>query len=247
MKYIVIICMLMIKDRTYGQDSINQPSLKSFMKQFSVNSVRVNSYKQLPDFIRNYFDQVNTGKPYYISRSENDYLIIYEHVESGSHFHANVLKTNSKEILDVYNFIISEHRKEQDILVLSKIQAIAREFAENSFPIDSYEKLPECILNYLNQKGGGKFSLSRHRFNATDAGSGPKRKLTYIAQLGDDYILAYEHGGIGYHFHSVIFETNGKEVVSVYSLVGGIKHDSITELIKQIEVGNIWIQTSDEF
>lgn len=39
------------------------------------------------------------------------------------------------------------------------------------------------------------------RFNATDIGSGPRRRIFFIAKSGNNWIVSYEHGGHGYHRH----------------------------------------------
>jgi hypothetical protein len=215
------------------------------MKEFSTNSVQVKSYEQLPGFIMSQFSHFGLGwgarrKSIYISKSANNYVVSYEHAGAGSHFHVNAFRTNGKEILNKYDFIVTEYKNFWDKGNLSKVQAIAWDFAENSLQIKSYTQLPECIIQYLNQKVNGTFRLSTHRFNATDAGGGPKRRLTYIAQLDNSYILSYEHGGIGYHFHSIIFETDGKEVINVFKLFSGVKHTSVTELVTMIEIGNVF-------
>ena len=134
----------------------------------------------------------------------------------------------------------------QDSVVQSKIHAIAIDFAENGQPLTSYKKLPMFIRNYLDKKTHEKFRISKKRFNDTDAGGGPKRKLAYAAKLGDDYILGYEHGGRGYHFHSLIFQTNGKEVTYLYPVATAMKLNNITELIKAIKAGN-WRFYSNDF
>ena len=38
-------------------------------------------------------------------------------------------------------------------------------------------------------------------FNATDVGSGPSRRLYFIAKTDKHWIVSYEHGGWGYHAH----------------------------------------------
>jgi hypothetical protein len=114
---------------------------------------------------------------------------------------------------------------------------IVKEFSVNNSKIDAYEKLPEFVRNYLDQNPKIDFKFSKGRFNGTDKGTGPKRKLFYIVKCRDNYILSYAHGGIGNHFHSVIFMTNGKEIENVYN-VAAYDHKEITELVKIIE--NEW-------
>ena len=130
----------------------------------------------------------------------------------------------------------------QDSLKKNTILPIVKEFAINSIRINSYKKLPDFIKNYLNEVKHKKFKISKTWFNSSDAGFGPERKLYYILKSGEDYILGYEHGGRGLHFHSIIFKTNGKEIINVYNLVVTTKHKNATELVEFIEEGWYYIQ-----
>jgi hypothetical protein len=134
----------------------------------------------------------------------------------------------------------------QDSLKKEIILPIVKEFSLNNTKVDSYEELPECIKNYLAQIPRVNFKFSKGRFNGTDIGTGPKRKLFYILRSADNYIMSYAHGGIGRHFHSAIFMTNGKEIENVYN-VASYDHKKITELVSIIENGWYVIQTNDEF
>lgn len=133
----------------------------------------------------------------------------------------------------------------QDSLVHGKIQTIAVNFARSGQALTSYKMLPRFIKDYLDGASHEKFRMSKKRFNASDAGGGPKRKFAYAVKLADDYILGYEHGGKGYHFHSLVFETNGKEVINLYPLATAVKLSTITELIKVIEAGNYRLYRND--
>ena len=143
-------------------------------------------------------------------------------------------------------FMATGRSYSQDSLKKDILLPIVKEFSINNSKIDSYEKLPEFIRNYLeHQRFEFKFSKGR-RFNGTDMGTGPKRKLFYILKSTDNYILSYAHGGRGRHFHSVIFMTNGKEITDVYN-IDNYDHKKITELLKKIENGWYSIQGNDEF
>jgi hypothetical protein len=134
----------------------------------------------------------------------------------------------------------------QDSLKKDILLPIVKEFVINNSKVDSYKDLPEFIRNYLAQIPRFDSRFAKGRFNGTDVGSGPKRKLFYILKSSENYILSYAHGGRGRHFHSVIFMTNGKEIENVYN-ISSYDHKQITELVKIIE--NRWyiIQTNDEF
>ena len=122
----------------------------------------------------------------------------------------------------------------QDSLYQSTLKVIVKEFSENSVQLTSYKRLPKFIRNYLDGRQEKKFRISKVQFNATDVGLGVRRKLYYIEKKGDKYILSYEHGGRGNHFHSIIFETNGKEIIHVYNLTT-VRHKHVNNLLELIE------------
>jgi hypothetical protein len=134
----------------------------------------------------------------------------------------------------------------QDSLKKEIILPIVKEFSENNTKVNSYEELPECIKNYLAQIPKVNFKFSKGRFNGTDVGSGPKRKLFYIVKNADNYIMSYAHGGNGRHSHSAIFMTNGKEIENVYNVICD-DHKTVTELLGIIEKEWYAIRPNDEF
>ena len=141
--------------------------------------------------------------------------------------------------------VVAGRSYSQDSLTQQKIHAIATDFSNNGVQVGSYNKLPKFIRSYLDRTIQSKFSISKKKFNATDAGGGPKRKLAYVVKLENDYLLGYEHGGLGYHFHSLIFQTNGKEVTGLFPLATVMKLSTISELIKIIEAGNYRFYRND--
>ena len=58
--------------------------------------------------------------------------------------------------------------------------------------------------------------------------------------------MSYAHGGMGRHFHSAIFMTNGKEIENVYNVIND-DHKTVTELLVIIEKGWYAIRPNDEF
>src|SRR5256885_8200009 len=83
----------------------------------------------------------------------------------------------------------------QDSLKKEILLPIVKEFSVNNTKIDSYEKLPEFIRYYLEHQRF-EFKFTKGRFNGTDMGTGPKRKLFYIVKNADNYIMSYAHGGM---------------------------------------------------
>jgi hypothetical protein len=147
-----------------------------------------------------------------------------------------MIKIKRKYIVVVCMLLIVTSRSYgQDSLYQSKLQGIAKELTENSRRFTSYKKLPEFIRHYLDEKNDEKFRISRIFFNASDVGFGYSRKLYYIVKSSNNYILAYEHGGRGNHFHTIIFETNGKEIIHVYNL-NTAEHKHVTDLLRYIEL-----------
>jgi hypothetical protein len=141
-----------------------------------------------------------------------------------------------KPFLIICMFIVTgKVYSQEDSLVRSKVMTITRAFSENGEVVTSYGKLPQFIRHYLYQKRGERFRIAKKRFNGTDIGAGPRRRLAFITKLNDDYILSYEHGGRGYHCHSIIFETNGKEVIGFYNLAFFDKQNNVKEFMEMLK------------
>ena len=130
---------------------------------------------------------------------------------------------------------ISNCYSQEDSLDQIKVQSIVREFSSNSQSISSYRKLPEFIRYYLDQKNEYKCRISNSKFSGKNIGSGSHRKQSYITRLKDDYIISYEHGGTGYHCHSIILQTNGKKIINGYNVVYFKKQNNVTEFINILQ------------
>jgi hypothetical protein len=140
-----------------------------------------------------------------------------------------------KYIVFIGILLISTSRSfSQDSLYQSTLKVLVKDFSEGGSRYTSYKKLPKFIRKYLDGRQESRFKISKILFNSTDAGWGFPRKLYYVEKKGDNYILSYEHGGLGNHFHSIIFETNGKEVIHVYNLTT-LRHRQLNNLIELIE------------
>jgi hypothetical protein len=138
--------------------------------------------------------------------------------------------------------VTSNSYSQEDSIVNTKIQAIVKGFSTNSARFTSMDSVPRFVINYIEKRNGAKFSISNRKFNATDNGSGPRRKLSFIAKLKDDYILSYQHGGMGYHCHSIIFETNGSEVINVYNIITYDNVKKVAELMDIVESKRYWLR-----
>jgi hypothetical protein len=133
----------------------------------------------------------------------------------------------------------------QDTLDRNTVPSMVQEVSKNNFSINSYKSLPKFIRNYLCQVNRKKFKISGKNFNATDFGDSRFfRKLSYIVGSRYYYILSYEHGGRGYHNHSIIFKTSEKKVITAYNLITP-EHKNVSELITIVENGNYMVQTDD--
>lgn len=134
--YILISILLIIISRTYGQDSLKKNIILPIVKEFAMNNTKIDSYEDLPEFIRNYLAKIpkidfrfskgwfngsdeGTGpkrKLFYILKSNDNYIMSYAHGGRGRHFHSVIFMTNGKEISDVYNIDNYDHKKITELL-----------------------------------------------------------------------------------------------------------------------------------
>jgi hypothetical protein len=236
MRYSTVILLLMLFGNSYSQESYFESIIAPVMKQFAKNSTQIDSCEQLPSFIRNPFDQSHKDEfaATYIAVSGNDYMIVCDHGEYAGHFHTTVFKTNGKKIKNSYDFILPVNMYLPDNVTRSKIQGIISGFVQNSQRFTSFKMLPQYIVNYIEERNGQKFNIS--------GGSGPRRKLIFIAKLNDNYILSYDHGGYAHHPHAIVFETNGKEVTNVYNIITFEPMKNVTELMNIVGVRWYWLR-----
>ena len=125
-----------------------------------------------------------------------------------------------------------------------------KEFSTNGIRFKYYKQLPEFIRNHLDQRTNfKKFKITKEERNDTYLAPGSKRTLRYVLKSKENYILGYDHGGLGHHFHSIIFITNGNEITTVYNLIVSNTHQRVDELAAYIEKGERWyyIQEMVEF
>lgn len=81
------------------------------------------------------------------------------------------------------------------------------------------------------------------KFNATDVvwpNSGADRRLYFAAQLGRNWIVSYEQGGIGYREHCFFISIDDKERFIVYEGMRGSK--SIEDLKSAVENNTFLIE-----
>ena len=96
--------------------------------------------------------------------------------------------------------------------------------------IDSLSDLPVPVLEaMLHLCNGCEIADIGDNFRSTDiviTGSLPTRRLVRAGRSGSTWFVHYEHGGIGYHEHSAIFEVNGESVVfsggSIFNTENGV-------------------------
>ena len=109
---------------------------------------------------------------------------------------------------------------------------IVNEICADTFKVlNSYKSLPKFIRRYLNKVSKNEFRLSKKHFNSSDFNTrnSISRKLSYVAISDRFYILSYEHGGRGYHAHTIIFEVDSGNILKVYNFITP-PHKTIKEL-----------------
>lgn len=119
----------------------------------------------------------------------------------------------------------------QDSLTHDKIKAIVREFSENSRQFTSFNSLPQFVVSYIEQYNGREFKMSKYK------------RLSFVAVLNNNYILSYDHRGEAHHFHSIIFETNGSEVIKTYNLITFDNVKNVTELMEIVKTKQYWLRS----
>ncbi|OQP45129.1 hypothetical protein A4H97_32845 [Niastella yeongjuensis] len=259
-KHVIFLLMLLGALRGYSQDSLIEAIEKDFH-----NSEHI-SYNKLPGFIKSYvalregssgvanklFNASNAGhNAIYIRRSGTNYNLTYSHREKSHHYHSIILMTDGKAIINANHLVVSRRATVNEFsnfqIYRDTVLPIVEAFSESGIRIRSYKTLPRFVRTYLNQKNDSKFTISKTFFSVGDAGPflWPHRKLGYIYKYGDYYLLSYKHGGIGLHFHSIIFKTDGKKVMNMYNLTIS-PHSTIADLIRYIEDGWFHVQDFDE-
>jgi hypothetical protein len=72
-------------------------------------------------------------------------------------------------------------------------------------PIASLQELPRELRHKLTSHLPDMVDRGEP-FEATDVGSGPRRRFIIAAATESRWVMAYEHGGIGYHIHVLAFD-----------------------------------------
>jgi hypothetical protein len=128
--------------------------------------------------------------------------------------------------------VINNCYSQEDSLNQIKVQAIVKEFLGNSVSVSSYRKLPEFIKYYLDQNSKSKCRILNSKYNGRDIGSGSRGKKATIEKMKDNFIISYEHEGRGCHYHSIVLETNGKDVINGYNVVYFKMQSNVTEFME---------------
>ena len=105
------------------------------------------------------------------------------------------------------------------ILYADDLSEGAKIFVETEFnTLDSFEMLPEAVVKYLMDKIDEPISPIGGPFRATDVvitpPDIPSRRLMYLGEANDVFIIWYEHGGRGYHHHVVLLRIKDAEEAS---------------------------------
>ncbi|MFI5406227.1 MAG: hypothetical protein ACHQ1D_06905 [Nitrososphaerales archaeon] len=83
----------------------------------------------------------------------------------------------------------------------------------NFTEINSPKKIDKKILSKFPY--WKKMSKLSGRFNASDFGGGPSRRLYFIAKANRHWIISYEHGGRGYHTHCFLITIDPKNNLDI--------------------------------
>ncbi len=69
------------------------------------------------------------------------------------------------------------------------------------------DSIPKVLLNELSERTDGEFWIANpnEEYAATDVHDGnlPTRQLRFLGKKGNKWMLTYEHGGRGSHFHFI--------------------------------------------
>jgi len=86
------------------------------------------------------------------------------------------------------------------------VQAVAVSCThEDGVQTVSLEQLPAAIRLDLKQRAPD-LSPADGAFQATDVGDGPRTRFVAAARLKGRYVVAYEHGGRGYHVDLLTYD-----------------------------------------
>jgi hypothetical protein len=89
--------------------------------------------------------------------------------------------------------------------------------SSNFVAINNPKKIDQNILSKFPE--WKKMSAPHGRFNATDDGNGPHRRLYFIAKADTNWIVSYEHGGRGYHTHCFLITIGSQNNLLIQSSI----------------------------
>lgn len=115
---------------------------------------------------------------------------------------------------------------------------------------NNVRKLPKIIFEEIHLQTGSKIRIANphSKFNATGIvlyRNKPDRRLLFCVHDENSWILAYEHGGLGYHHHFIYVRMEEDGMIEMTSLIG-ISY-SIDELLAALsDKNNLMLTFSKE-
>jgi hypothetical protein len=100
--------------------------------------------------------------------------------------------------------------------------------------LNNPKKIDKNLLSKFPEWKG--MSKRNGKFNASDIGSGPRRRIYFIANSENHWIISYEHGGRGYHTHCFLITINNQNNLVTQNI--SIKFESFEYLKAFIKTDN---------
>jgi hypothetical protein len=124
--------------------------------------------------------------------------------------------------LTFFSFLVSGHT--QVIKDAINRQTIIQ--SSNSIEINNPAKIDKRLL--IKFPAWKKMFASNGKFNATDVGNGPNRRVIFIAKADSNWIISYQHGGTGYYTHCFLITFNDQHNLLIQNSPG--KFESLEDL-----------------
>ncbi|MCE3259096.1 MAG: hypothetical protein K0S12_737 [Bacteroidetes bacterium] len=81
--------------------------------------------------------------------------------------------------------------------------------------IGNAKEIDSAITNRLPELKSKHIANPNEKFNATDNGGGPRRRLYFAGFLNNRWIISYEHGGRGYHEHTFFITISADKKLTI--------------------------------
>jgi hypothetical protein len=92
--------------------------------------------------------------------------------------------------------------------------------------VNNPKKIDKSLLSKF--PGWKKMSRRNGKFNGSDVGAGPRRRIYFIAKSGNRWIVSYEHGGLGYHTHCFLTTIDSENNLDIQE--SNVKFESLDYL-----------------